>query len=70
MKNTIAGTSFVIASMVCVVMFTNLVSLAMFPTNNTGGSVYTFGAGFLLIAGFVYLCLGVYYFNAEDKPSP
>ena len=69
MKNTIAGASFVIASVVCVVMITYLVSLAMQP-NMVGiiGGVYIFGVGFLLLAGFVYLCFGVYCFNAEDKP--
>ena len=49
-------------------MLTNLVSLAMLP-NNTSDGVYVFGVGFLLIAGFVYLCLALYYFNTEDKPS-
>ena len=61
MKNTIAGTSFVIASVVCVVMLTYLVSIAMQP--NVRDGVYLFGVGFLLIAGFVYLCFAVYYFN-------
>ena len=69
MKNTIAGASFVIASVVCVVMLTNLVSVAMLSNMiNTNGGVYMFGVGFLLLAGFVYLCFAVYYFNAEDKP--
>jgi len=67
MKNTIAGVSCILASVVCVVMITRLVSLAMLPTNTSDGA-YVFGVCFLLIAGFVYLCLGMYCFNVEDKP--
>jgi len=71
MKNTIAGASFVIASVVCVVMLTNLVSVAMLSNMiNVNSGVYLFGVGFLLLAGFVYLCFAIYFFNAEDKPSP
>jgi len=71
MKNTIAGAIFVIASVVCVVMIANLVSVAMLSNMvSINGGVYIFGVGFLLLAGFVYLCFAVYYFNAEDKPSP
>ena len=79
MKNTIAGASFSLASVVCVILLANLVRVQMFPSRTVGNvtyastgddGVYMFGVGFLLVAGFVYLCLAVYYFNSEDKPSP
>jgi len=72
MKNTIAGASFVIASVVCVVLIARLVSLAMLSNINAifNNGVYLFGAGFLLIAGLVYLCFAVYFFIADDKPKP
>jgi len=68
MKNTIAGASFSLASVVCVSLLTYLVSVAMLT--NIMNNVYVFGVVVLLVAGFVYLCLAVYYFNTEDKPSP
>jgi len=50
-------------------MLANLVSVAMLSNMiSINGGVYIFGFGFLLLAGFVYLCFGVYYFNAEGKP--
>jgi hypothetical protein len=62
MKNTVAGTSFILASIVCIVIFG---ILAMNPNFGIGASGVT--AWILRIAWFVNVCLGIYYFNAEDK---
>jgi hypothetical protein len=60
MKNTVAGASFILASMVCIVMLgiTGLYA---------GDTLSIICAGFLLVAWFINVCLGIYYFNAEDK---
>jgi hypothetical protein len=65
MKNTVAGASFTLASIVCIVMYAK--TYLMVDSGNVYYPHAYFATGFLLIAWFVNVCLGIYYFNAEDK---
>ncbi|MDR0327015.1 MAG: hypothetical protein LBI05_01830 [Planctomycetaceae bacterium] len=65
MKNTIAGASLILASMVSLIMFASVVKVSMVPGMDPNGGIA--GCLVLLFAGFVYLRFGLYYFNTDDK---